>query len=183
MRTSKQKVNIINLMRQLIVLTMLGDIMFVSKLLLEFLPNVHLLGALTITYTLVYRSKALIPIYTYVFLNGLYAGFALWWVPYLYLWTILWGITMLLPKHMPPKVAVVVYITVCGLHGLLFGTLYAPFQALAYGMTFKQTLTWITVGLPWDVVHCVGNVVAGTLIFPLSRTLGSLEKKFSTKMR
>ena len=87
-------------LRQLIVFAMLGTIMFVSKIVLEFLPNVHLLGALTMTYTIVYRHKALIPIYVYVFLNGLYAGFGLWWVPYLYIWAILWGITMLLPKNM-----------------------------------------------------------------------------------
>lgn len=152
--------------------------MFVSKIVMEFLPNVHLLGALTITYTIVYRFRALIPIYVYVFLNGLYAGFSLWWVPYLYLWTILWGITMLLPQHMPVKVAVPVYMGVCALHGLLFGTLYAPFQALAFGFSFQQTLTWIVTGLPWDVVHCIGNLVAGTLIVPLSRTLGELERKF-----
>ena len=72
---------------------MLGTIMFVSKIVMEALPNIHLLGTLTMTYTVVYRKKALIPLYVYVFLNGLYAGFSLWWVPYLYIWTILWGIT------------------------------------------------------------------------------------------
>ena len=28
-------------------------------------------------------------------------GFGVWWVPYLYVWTVLWGMTMLLPKKMP----------------------------------------------------------------------------------
>lgn len=153
--------------------------MFVSKLVLEFLPNVHLLGALTMVYTIVYRKQALIPIYVYVFLNGLYAGFNLWWVPYCYLWAILWAVTMLLPKKMPVKAAVPVYMAVCSLHGLLFGTLYAPFQALAFGLGFKGMLAWIVSGLPWDVVHAVGNLVAGTLIVPLSRVLARLEEKTS----
>ena len=153
--------------------------MFISKLVMEFLPNIHLLGALTMIYTLVYRSRALIPIYIYVFLNGLYAGFGLWWVPYLYIWTILWGITMLLPKKMPPKVAAPIYMTVCALHGLAFGTLYAPFQALAFGFSAKQTLAWIVAGLPWDAIHAVGNLVVGVLIVPLSRLLTRLEGNFS----
>ena len=49
--------------------------MYCSKVLMEWAPNVHLLGMLTMTYTLVYRKKALYPIYTYVLLNGLFAGF------------------------------------------------------------------------------------------------------------
>ena len=95
--------------RELAVFALLGSFMFISKLLMEGLPNVHLLGMLTISYTLVYRKKALIPIYVYVLLNGLYAGFNMWWVPYLYIWTVLWAITMLLPKKMPKKVSAVVY--------------------------------------------------------------------------
>ena len=59
-------------LRLIAVFSMLGAIMFVSKLVMEFLPNVHLIGALTMVYTIVYRSKALIPLYIFVFLSGLY---------------------------------------------------------------------------------------------------------------
>lgn len=164
--------------RQMVVFAMLGSIMFVSKIVMEFLPNVHLLGMLTIVYTLVYRRRALIPIYICVFLNGLYVGFNLWWAPYLYIWTILWGIVMLLPRKMTTKVAVPVYILVCAFHGLLFGTLYAPFQALAFGLSFDQTLAWIAAGFPWDVLHAVGNSVAGILIYPMFRVLDKMERRF-----
>ena len=161
----------------MIVFAMLGSIMFVSKIVMDFLPNVHLLGMLTIVYTLVYRRRALIPIYIYVFLNGLYAGFNLWWVPYLYLWTILWGVTMLLPRKMPPKVATPIYITVCALHGLFFGIMYAPFQALAFGFSFEQTIAWVIAGFPWDILHAIGNTVAGFLIYPMFRVLDKMESK------
>ncbi len=155
---------------------MLGTLMFVSKIVMEGLPNIHLLGMLTMTYTLVFRKKALIPIYVYVFLNGLYAGFNAWWIPYLYLWTILWGVTMLLPQKMPKPVACVVYPVVCALHGLAFGTLYAPAQALMYGYTLEQTLAWIVVGLPWDAVHAAGNFAVGFLIYPTSHALKRMVK-------
>ena len=65
--------------------------------------------------------------------NGIFCGFAAWWLPYLYLWAILWGVTMLLPRGLRPRLAVPMYMAVCGLHGLLFGTLYAPAQALLFG--------------------------------------------------
>lgn len=162
--------------REICLFAILGTLMFVSKIVMEALPNIHLLGMLTVTYTIVFRKKALIPIYVYVLLNGLFAGFNAWWVPYLYIWTILWGITMLLPKNMPRAVAIVVYPIICALHGLFFGALYAPVQALMFGFTFEQTLTWIAAGLTFDIIHMIGNVTVGLLIFPVSQVLKRLVK-------
>ena len=160
------------------VFAVLATIMFCSKVVMEFLPNIHLLGMLTIVYTLVYRFRALIPIYLYVFLNGLYAGFNLWWAPYLYLWTILWGVTMLLPRRLPQKKwSVAVYSVVCALHGLAFGTLYAPAQALFYGLNFQAMIAWIVAGLPFDVIHMIGNFVAGLLVLPMYKVLSKIAKR------
>lgn len=149
--------------------------MFCSKIIMEMFPNIHLLAMFTMVYTLVYREKALFPIYVYVLINGVYAGFATWWIPYLYIWTVLWGVTMLLPKKMPKPVAAVVCPVVCGLHGLCFGTLYAPAQAILYGFDLEQTIAWIIAGLPWDVVHGIGDLVAGLLILPLVRLLRKID--------
>ena len=104
-------------------------------------------------------------------LTGVYAGFAAWWVPYLYLWTILWGVTMLLPKNMPKKIKPFVYMTVCALHGFLYGILYAPAQAFFFGLNLEGTIAWIMAGLPWDFVHGVSNFFCGMLILPIVRAL------------
>lgn len=157
--------------------SLLGALMLVSKLALEFLPNVHMLAALTIAYTVYFRKKALYPIYVYVFLNGLVSGFSLWWIPYLYLWTILWGVTMLLPKNMKPKVAVPVYMVVAGLHGLLFGTMYAPAQALMFGLDFNGMIAWIIAGLPWDAVHGISNFFMALLILPIVKIIKLAQKQ------
>ena len=164
-------------LREMAVFAMLGTVMFCSKIIMEALPNIHLLGMLTMTYTIAFRKKALIPIYIYIMLNGLYAGFSLWWMPYLYIWTILWAVTMLLPRNMPKKAKCVVYPLVCALHGILFGILYSPAQALMFGLNFEQMVAWIISGLPWDIIHGVGNFFAGLLIFPLSELLKRLMKK------
>ena len=164
-------------LREMAVFAMLGTVMFCSKIIMEALPNIHLLGMLTMTYTIAFRKKALIPIYIYIMLNGLYAGFSLWWMPYLYIWTILWAITMLLPRNMPKKAKCVVYPIVCAVHGMLFGILYSPAQALMFGLNFEQMIAWILSGLPWDLVHGIGNFFAGLLIFPLAELLKRLMKK------
>ena len=163
--------------REMAVFAMLATVMFCSKIIMEVLPNIHLLGMLTMTYTVVFRKKALIPIYIYVMMNGLYAGFNVWWVPYIYVWTILWAVTMLLPRRMPKKVKCVVYPIVCCLHGLAFGILYAPAQALLFRMNFKTTVAWVASGFVFDLLHGIGNLLAGMLIVPLCELLTRLMKK------
>ncbi len=162
--------------REIAVFGMLGAVMFASKLLMEFAPNIHLLGTFIVAFTVVYRRKALYVIYTYVLLNGLFYGFAAWWIPYLYIWTVLWGAVMLLPKKMPKKIQTIVYMLVCAMHGFLFGTLYAPAQALLYGMNLKMTIAWIIAGLPWDCIHGVSNFFCGILILPIISALRLAQK-------
>ena len=151
--------------------------MYASKMIMEVAPNVHLLGVFTIAFTVVYRKKALYPIYTYVLLNGIFCGFATRWIPYLYLWAVLWGATMLLPKRIPEKIRPLVYMLLCAAHGFLFGTLYAPAQALLYGLSFQKMVAWIISGLPWDFVHGVSNFFCGILIVPVIKILTFLENK------
>ena len=157
--------------REVAVFAMLGAIMYASKMIMEIAPNVHLLGTFVIAFTLVYGKKALYPIYVFVLLTGVYAGFATWWVPYLYLWTVLWGVTMLLPKNMPKKIKPLVYMTVCAMHGFLYGILYAPAQAFFFGLNWEGTLAWIMTGLPWDFIHGISNFFCGMLILPIVRAL------------
>ena len=168
--------------RELVLFGMLGALMYASKVIMEAAPNIHLLGVFTIAFTVVYRQKALYPIYTYVFLNGLFSGFAAWWIPYLYLWTVLWGITMLLPKKMPEKIKPVVYMVVNACHGFLYGTLYAPAQAIMFGLSFDAMVAWIIAGFPFDFVHGVSNFFCGLLIVPVIRVLKSVQhNKYHTE--
>ena len=163
--------------REIAVFGMLGAVMYASKVIMEAFPNIHLLGMFTMAFTLVYRKKALYPIYIYVLILGLFSGFAAWWVPHLYLWTVLWGMTMLLPRRMPAKVKPLVYMAVCAAHGFLYGTLYAPAQALMFGLNLETTIAWIIAGLPWDCIHGVSNFCAGALILPVVSALRTAEKQ------
>ena len=165
------------LILQMCIFSMLGALMFCSKVIMEVLPNIHLLGMFTMVFTLTFRWKALIPLYIYVFLNGLYAGFNVWWIPYLYIWTILWAITMLLPKRMPKWLCLVVYPIVCSLHGFAFGILYAPAEALFFGLNFQETIAWIASGVVFDTIHGISNFIVGFLIVPFADLLRKLSRK------
>jgi energy-coupling factor transport system substrate-specific component len=143
---------------------MLGALMFCSKVIMEVLPNIHMLGLLTMVYTVVFRRRALIPIYIYVFLNGLYAGFNMWWVPYLYILTILWGITMLLKEEKSP----VIWAFISGFFGLFFGTLCSVPYFITGGV--HMGLSWIIAGLQMDIIHGIGNFFVALVLFQPLRT-------------
>lgn len=166
------KVNI----KEIAVFAILGALMCISKFITEPFPNIHLLGVFTVAFTVVYRQKALYPIYTFVFLTGALWGFGLWWIPYLYIWTVLWGAVMLLPKKMPPKIAPIVYAVICGLHGYLYGVIYAPSQALLFGLDFKGMIAWIISGFPFDLIHGTSNLCLGVLIVPIAVVLKKTQK-------
>ena len=162
---------------EITVFAMLSAVMFVFKVAMEGIPNVHLLGTLVVAFTLTYRKKALLPIYGYVFVNGIWEGFSPFgWLPELYLWLILWGVVMLLPKKMPKVMAPIVYMLVSCLHGLFFGVLYSPVYALFSGMGWDRVWLWILAGLPFDLLHGMGNFALGTLIIPIATLLKKLDK-------
>ena len=162
---------------ELVLFAMLGALMFCSKIIMEALPNIHLLGMFVIAFTLVFRVKALIPIYVNVFLVGLYGGFNLWWIPYLYIWTILWALALLIPKRTPHWLLCFICPVLCSLHGFAYGILYAPAQALFFDLSFEEMISWIASGAVFDVMHGVGNFVAGLLIVPISILMRRLLKK------
>ena len=64
---------------------------------------------------------------------------------------------------------------VCSAHGFLFGILYAPAQAILYGLDFKGMIAWIIAGFPFDCIHGISNFFSGILIVPLISILTMLE--------
>ena len=164
-------------LKEVILFGILGALMFVSKAIMEVLPNVHLLALFIVAFTVVWRQKALYPILVYVVLQGLWIGFSTWWLPNIYIWVILWGMVMLIPQKAPVAVRAVLYTVAASLHGFLFGTLWAPAQALLMGLGFEGMLAWIASGLPFDVIHGISNAICGFLIMPLVQLLEKLSKK------
>lgn len=162
--------------RKMVLMAMFGSLMYISQLLMAFLPNIHMIAMFIAVLTIVYRKWALLAIFVYVMLNGLFGGFTVWWLPYIYTWPLLWLALMLIPKKMKLKYSIPIAAVICALHGFLFGVLCAPSQAIVYGFDFEQTLAWIAAGVYFDILHGVGNIVMSTLIYPLIKLLFRLER-------
>ena len=84
---------------------------------------------------------------------------------------------MLLPRNLSSRAEYVVYPILCFLHGLFYGVLYAPAQALLFHMDLTATLAWIAAGFSFDVIHAVSNFAVGFLVPPLVLVLRRLYAK------
>ncbi len=159
---------------ELVLFSMLGALMFCSRIIMQALPNIHLVGMFTVTLTLVFRAKALIPIYISVLLSAIYYSFSPWMIQDVYIWAVLWAIAMPIPKKAPRWILSVVCPVICSLHGFLFGILSAPAHALVFDLGFEEMIAWIVSGAIFDVAHGIGNLFAGLFIIPLSELIKKL---------
>ena len=159
-------------MREIALFGILGALTFGAKVAMSFLPNIEPVSLFVILYTVVFGRKALYPIYLYVLLEILFYGIQLWNINYLYIWTLLALGAWMIRKTDSP----VVWATLSGGFGLLFGALCAPVYLFSGGIGFA--VSWWLSGIPFDILHCAGNFVMALLLFkPLRKLLSSLYLK------
>lgn len=155
----------------IVTLGFLSAILLVGQLGMAFLPNIEPVTTLIILYTLIYKKQVFPVIYTFVLLEGLVFGFGIWWVSYLYIWSILALIVLSLQKI----TSVILWAVVSGAFGLLFGALCAIPYLISGGP--GAAFAYWTAGIPYDILHCAGNFV---LTLTLYRPLLHLLKKLNT---
>lgn len=146
--------------RKITRIALLSAILYIAKVVLEFLPNVELISFLTIIYTLVFGAETLLIVTVFNLFELIQWGFGVWWISYLYVWPLLVLVTMFMKKLSAGtgsgKEEFILWAIVSGGFGLFFGF----FFALAYlpvGLSYAFSY-WIS-GLPWDVWHGISNFI------------------------
>lgn len=145
--------------REIVTCGFLAAILLVVQVMLSFLPNIELVSLLVIVYTLVFQRKTLVILYTFALLQGLLYGFGIWWIMYLYVWTILYGIVRKFRKNEN----VILWAIIGGCFGALFGLFCSIPYAVAGGI--GAGLAWWAGGLLFDIAHAVGNFFVILLLF------------------
>lgn len=126
-------------------------ILLVVQVALAGIANIELVSLLVMLYARRLGRRALYAIYVFVLLEGLLYGFHLWWISYLYVWTILASVTWLLRAVQSAALLAVI----SGLFGLCFGALCAIPYLFIGGFSMAAAY-WVS-GIPFDLAHCVGN--------------------------
>ena len=139
------------------------------------LPNIEPVSLLMMVFGVVFGLKALYPCYVYVAMEILTFGIGTWNINYLYVWAILVVAAWLMRKSEQP----LGWALLSGTFGLLFGAFCAPVDVVIGGWSYALS-KWIS-GIPFDVLHGVGNFVLALIMYKPLRKL--LEKLYANMNR
>lgn len=147
----------------------LGGLTFATKIAMMGLANIEPVSLMVMLFAVTFGRKAAYPIYVYVLLEFVTFGIQLWSINYLYTWAMLALAAWLLREMTNP----LGWAILSALFGLLFGTLCAPVYFITGGWAYG--ITWWINGIPFDVIHCMGNFVVALVLFkPLRKVLERL---------
>ena len=135
-------------------------ILEVSKLALDFLPNIEVITLLFIVYTLFYGRKTVLVAIGFTAVECFLKGFNVWSFMYLYIWPLLIMLVFFANKY---KAGYVFYCILSGFFGLFFGMLCSIPYLFIGG--WSMAVTWWIAGIPYDIIHCVSNFVLCLLLF------------------
>lgn len=148
-----------NKARSLAWMGLLTALLFTGQVVMSFLPNLEIVSLLIILYTIFFGKKVFWMIYGFVFLEGFLYGFGMWWFQYLYIWSILAMVVLLLRNN----TSALFWSIISGFFGLSFGAL-CTLPYLFTGGPAAAFSYWVS-GLGFDLTHCIGNVVLCLVLF------------------
>lgn len=159
--------------KDIVIIGIMSALIIILQVGLLFLPNIELVSLLIILCTIMYGWKTLYIIYVFVIVEGLIYGFGIWWINYLYVWTILMLITMLFRNKRSPFF----WAILSGAFGLCFGALCSIPYFFIGGVS--MAVSGIISGIPFDAIHCLSNYVIALVLFhPLYRLLNLINQKY-----
>ena len=151
---------------EIILLTLLGVLMYISQVVMSSLPNIELVSLLIIVVTRKFGVKALSSVYIFVLCEIFTYGLSIWVINYLYVWAIL-CIAICCSKKINNTFF---YAFIAGVFGLLFGTL-CSFPYFIIG-GFSMGIANIVGGMSFDLMHCGGNFILTVILYkPITKVL------------
>lgn len=154
--------------KELVTLAFLGAILLVGQIALAPFPNIEIVSLLIYLYTQIYGKKVFLPIYTFVILEGCVYGFGVWWLGYLYVWSIL-AVIVLLIKDDALKKSLPFSCVILGAYGLSYGFLFSIPYFMILGP--KGGMAYWVSGIPFDLAHAIGNVTSALILYKPLRHL------------
>ena len=159
---------------EIVLFGMLGALMFALQVVMAPLPNIEPVSLLVMLFAAVFGWKSLYCVYTFVAMEVLFYGIGLWNINYLYIWTILAVVAIMLRKMEP----VFGWALLSGVFGLCFGLLCGIVDVFIGGFGYAAA-KWVS-GIPFDLLHCGGNFAIALILWkPLYTLLLQLRGKMN----
>ena len=145
--------------KDIVIIGMMSALLITVQVALAFLPNVELVSLLIILCTLIFGYRTLFIIYIFATCEIFIYGLGTWTINYLYVWTILYLLTMVFRRERSPYI----WAVISGLYGLSFGALCSLPYFFAGGFP-TMAAYWVS-GIPFDLAHGTGNFVIALALF------------------
>lgn len=162
--------------RDIALIGMMTAVIEVSKLMLNFLPNVELVTFWIIMFTLFFGPKVIYSIIVFILIEISIFGIHTWVIMYLYMWPALALLVYLFRKNN----TVWFYSILSGFWGLLFGA-FCSLPYIVIGTVdggneggLIMAFNWWVAGIPFDILHGIANFVIMLVLYKPVRAL--LEK-------
>lgn len=159
---------------------MMVAVIEVCKVVLMGIPNVELTTFWIIMFTLYFGNRVFFVVPVFILLEGMLFGFGLWWVMYLYVWPLL----ALITRFMHKMDSAVGWSILAGVYGLLYG-LFCSFPYVMIGAAdggivagLQAGFAWFVSGIPFDIIHGVGNFLIMLILYRPVRTVMKKTKGF-----
>lgn len=146
--------------RILTLIAALTAILETAKISLNMIQNVELVTLLVIVFTREFGWRITLPsVLIFVMIEMLWWGPGMWVISYFFVWPLLVLLTTLLKKSENQWT----YILLSGAFGLAFGALCSVIMLITGGL--KAAFAWWIAGIPYDLIHCAGNLVIAFVLF------------------
>ena len=156
--------------KDLVTLSLLSALLFIGQIGMSFMMNIEIVSLLVYIDTQIYRKKVFFIIYVFVFLEGCVYGFGIWWLSYLYLWSLLALAVLLMKKRETPLILTT---AILAAYGLVFGALCSIPYFLSGG--WAAGFSYWVAGIPMDLIHCGGNAVIALIFYkPIHKLIDRL---------
>lgn len=171
-------------LKDTVIIGMLGALLVAVQFTLAFLPNLELVSLLIIIFTCILGKKTLYIISIFILLEGFLFGFGIWWLNYLYVWFVLYFLTLLFIKM---EDTVLKWALLSGFFGISFGALCTiPYFFFIYyngtvQLGFHNAFAYWISGIPFDITHGIANFVLALFLYrPLANILKFLIASYYT---
>lgn len=158
---------------------MMVAIIEVCKFTLAAIPNIELTSFWLILFTICFGWRIVFVVPVFILIEGTVFGFGPWWWAYLYVWPLLVLIAWIFRK----KDDKWFWATLSGAFGVSFGALCAIYYVVVGigDRGFQDGLytgfTWWVSGIPWDIVHGVGNFALMLVLYtPIRNVISEVQK-------
>lgn len=139
----------------------------VCKVVLMGIPNIEITTFWIIMFSLYFGSRVFFVVPVFILIEGMLFGFGLWWVMFLYVWPLLAVVSIFL-KKMDSALG---WSILAGAFGLAYG-FFCSFPYIAIGAAdggliagIQYAFAWWIAGIPYDIIHGVGNFVIMLVLY------------------